>query len=184
MLPSRPTGAVNEQGMTILRRFLIAFGAAAIVACAPVNSPAETPPVNSNVEIILTRSVCFGFCPDYTVTISGDGQVRYEGRRFVNAVGTRTATVPREDVARLLQRFDAVGFDRLNDAYRGRMTDLPTYTVTLVRNGHRKTVVDYGGVDAGMPRTVRDLQQEIDRVAQTAQWVLRDGQPVRERPEP
>ena len=64
------------------------------------------------------------------------------------------------------------------------MTDLPTYTVTLVRNGRRKTLVDYGGVSAGMPREVRDLQQEIDRVAQTAQWVLRDGQPVRERPEP
>lgn len=170
--------------MTVLRRFLIASGAAAIVACAPVNSPAETPPVNDNVEITLTRSVCFGSCPDYTVTINGDGDVRYEGRRFVNVVGARTATIPREDVARLLQRFDAVGFDRLSDSYRGQMTDLPTYTVTLVRNGRRKTLVDYGGVSAGMPREVRDLQQEIDRVAQTAQWVLRDGQPVRERPEP
>lgn len=170
--------------MTVLRRFLIAFGAGALVACAPVNSPAETPPVTSNVEITLTRSVCFGSCPDYTVTVTGDGQVRYEGRRFVNVVGTRTATVPREDVARLLQRFDQIGFERLNESYRGRMTDLPTYTVTLARNGRRKTVVDYGGVDAGMPREMRDLQQEIDRVAQTAQWVLRDGQPVRERPEP
>jgi hypothetical protein len=169
--------------MTILRRFLIAFGAAAAVACAPVDTPAETPPVNSNVEITLTRSVCYGFCPDYTVTVTGDGQVRYEGRRFVNAVGARAATVPREDVAGLLQRFDQVGFERLNNEYRGRMTDLPTYTVTLVRNGQRKTVLDYGGVDAGMPREVRDLQREIDRVAQTAQWVLRDGQPVREQPE-
>jgi hypothetical protein len=34
-----------------------------------------------------------------------------------------------------------------------------------------------------MPRTVRDLQAEIDRVAGTAQWVLRDGQPVRDRPQ-
>jgi hypothetical protein len=30
---------------------------------------------------------------------------------------------------------------------------------------------------------VRDLEDEIDRVANTARWVLRDGQPVRERPE-
>ena len=36
----------------------------------------------------------------------------------------------------------------------------------------------------GMPRAVRDLQAEIDRVAGTAQWVLRDGQPVRDRPQP
>ncbi len=170
--------------MTILRRFLIAFGAAAVVACAPVDTPAETPPVNSNVEIRLTRGVCFGFCPDYTVTINGEGQVRYEGRRFVNAVGERTATIPREDVARLVARFDEIGFDRLRDAYRGQMTDLPTYTVTLIRNGQTKSVVDYAGVSAGMPQAVRDLEGEIDRVAGTAQWILRDGQPVRDRPQP
>jgi hypothetical protein len=35
-----------------------------------------------------------------------------------------------------------------------------------------------------MPQAVRELQAEIDRVAGTAQWVLRDGEPVRDRPEP
>lgn len=136
----------------------------------------------SNVEIRLVRGVCFGFCPDYTVTISGDGQVRYEGRRFVNAVGARTATIPGADVARLVQRFDEIGFDQLRDSYRAEVTDLPTYTVALTRNGRTKTVVDYGGTGVGMPASVRQLQDEIDRVAGTAQWVLRDGQPVRERP--
>lgn len=138
----------------------------------------------SNVEISLTRSVCFGFCPAYTVTISGDGQVRYEGRRFVNVVGEQTATIPREDVAQLLRRFDEVGFNNLRDVYRAEVSDLPTYTVSLTRDGQTKTVVDFGGVSAGMPQSIRDLQREIDRVAGTAQWVLRDGQPVRERPEP
>lgn len=138
----------------------------------------------NDVEITLTRGVCFGFCPDYTVTINGDGRVRYEGRRFVNVVGERTATIPREDVANLVRRFDEIGFDRLRDAYRAQVTDLPTYRVSITREGRTKTVVDYGGPSAGMPRSVRDLQDEIDRVAQTAQWVLRDGQPVRERPQP
>lgn len=137
-----------------------------------------------SVEIRLTRGVCFGFCPDYTVAITGEGEVRYEGRRFVNAVGERTATIPREDVARLVERFDEIGFDNLEDAYRGQMTDLPTYTISITRNGRTKTVVDYGGVSAGMPAAVRELEVEIDRVAGTAQWVLRDGQPVRDRPEP
>lgn len=166
------------------RRYFLAFlGAAALIACAPVAAPAETPSM-SNVEIRLTRGVCFGFCPDYTVTISGSGEVHYEGRRFVNVVGERTATIPEEDVAQLLRRFDDVGFNRLDDAYRAQVSDLPTYTVSLTRNGQTKTVVDFGGVDAGMPREIRDLQREIDRVAGTAEWVLRDGQPVRDRPEP
>ena len=166
------------------RRFFVAFlGAVALIACAPVATPAETPSM-SNVEIRLTRGVCFGSCPDYTVTVNSDGQVRYEGRRFVNVVGERTATISRDDVAALVARFDEVGFTNLRDAYRAPVSDLPTYTVALTRNGQTKTVVDFGGVDMVMTREIRDLQREIDRVAGTAQWVLRDGQPVRERPEP
>jgi hypothetical protein len=168
--------------MTSVRTFVAGLAALVMTACAQAPAHSETP--MQNVEITLTRGVCYGFCPDYTVTITGDGQVRYEGRRFVNAVGVRTATIPREDVARLLARFDEIGFDQLRDSYRANVTDLPTYTVALTRNGRTKAVVDYGGPGAGMPRSVRDLQAEIDRVAGTAQWVLRDGQPVREPPQP
>ena len=163
-----------------VRRFLLAvLGALALSACAPVESPAAEGPMT----ITLTRSMCFGFCPAYRVTIREDGQVTYVGERFVNVVGERRATIPGADVERLLRRFDDTHFDELRDEYRAQVTDLPTYTITLERNGRSKTVVDYGGLSAGMPRAVRDLQDEIDRVANTGQWVLRDGQPVRGEPE-
>ena len=163
-----------------VRRFILAVvGALAFSACAPVETPAAEGPVT----ITLTRSMCFGFCPAYRVTIASDGEVTYVGERFVNAVGERSATIPRADVERLLRRFDEVGFDQLRDAYRAEMTDLPTFTITLERGGRSKTVVDYGGLSAGMPRAVRDLQDEIDRVANTGQWVLRNGQPVRGEPD-
>lgn len=135
------------------------------------------------MRITLSRSACFGFCPVYRVTITDDGEVTYVGERFVNVTGERRATIPRADVERLLRRFDEVGFEQLRDSYRAAVTDLPTYTVTLERNGRTKTVSDYGGVSAGMPRAVRDLQDEIDRVANTGQWVLRDGQLVGGQPE-
>ena len=137
-----------------------------------------------DVEIRLARGACFGFCPVYNVTITGEGAVRYEGQAHVAVVGVRTATIQPADVARLVARFDEVGFDRLQDAYRGQATDLPTFTVSITRDGHTKTVVDYGGVSAGLPRAVRDLENEIDRVAGTSQWVLRNGQPVHDRPQP
>jgi hypothetical protein len=156
------------------------LGTLAMSACAPVDASV---PSAGPVEITLTRTVCFGFCPAYTVSITGDGQVTYTGRSFVNVVGEQHATIAPEAVRGLLRRFDAVHFEALNDAYRANVTDLPTMTVSLTRNGHRKVVVDYGGLSAGMPEAVRDLQAEIDRVAGTSRWVLRDGQPVRTRPE-
>jgi Domain of unknown function (DUF6438) len=165
----------------MIRRFILAcFYALALSSCAPVETPAQEGPV----MITLTRTACFGFCPAYRVSISGDGQVTYVGEAFVNVVGERRATIPREDVQRLLRRFDDINFGQLQDAYRAHVTDLPTFTVTLERNGGRKTVADYGGLSAGMPRAMRELQDEIDRVANTGQWVLRDGQPVRTPPEP
>ncbi len=162
--------------MNLRRGLLGFFAAAALAACAASGAPPSEP---GPVRITLERSVCFGFCPDYTVTINGDGQVTYEGRRFVTVAGRQTATIPAADVQRLLARFDAVGFDALRDEYRAHVTDLPTYTITLERDGQTKRVLDYGGVSAGMPEAVRDLQDEIDRTANTARWVLRDGQPVR-----
>lgn len=161
--------------MTLRRFILVCFCALALSSCASVETPAQGGPVT----ITLTRSVCFGFCPAYRVTIAADGQVVYVGERFVNVVGERRAIIPREEVQRLVRRFDEIGFDQLRDSYRAQVTDLPTYTVTLERNGRRKTVTDYGGLSAGMPQAVRDLQDEIDRVANTGPWVLRDGQPVR-----
>ena len=168
--------------MRNVRSLVALFAALLFVSCAPVEAPAQ-PTDASPVVITLSRTVCFGFCPDYTVTITGEGQVRYVGRHFVNVVGERTATIPAADVQGLLARFDEIGFEQLQDAYRAPVTDLPTITILLERGGRRKVVADYGGVSAGMPRAVRDLQAEIDRVAGTAQWVLRDGQPVQTRPE-
>jgi hypothetical protein len=165
--------------MNIRRALVIFLGAIALASCAPVETPAEEGPV----VITLQRTVCFGFCPAYTVRITGEGDVTYVGERFVDAVGERHATIPRADVQRLLHRFEEIGFTELRDEYRAHVTDLPTFTVTLERNGRTKRVLDYGGISAGMPAAVRDLQDEIDRVANTAQWVLRDGEPVRDRPE-
>src|SRR5262249_34583239 len=137
-------------------------------------------PTSEPVEIVLERTPCFGFCPDYTVTITGGGEVTYVGRRFVNVRGEQHAQIAAADVRRLLARFDAIGFNDLRDEYRAHVTDLPTTTIRLTRGGHTKSVLDYGGTGAGMPESVRALQEEIDRVAGATQWVLRDGQPVRQ----
>ncbi|MFZ2028691.1 MAG: DUF6438 domain-containing protein [Vitreimonas sp.] len=159
-----------------LAHVLIGFiGAFVLSACTTDAAPSDTGPAT----ITLTRTVCFGFCPAYTVVISGDGQVTYTGRNFVNVTGEQHATISPEAVQGLLRRFDAAHFESLNDAYRSNVSDLPTYTIVLERNGRSKTVVDYAGLSAGMPQAVRELQDEIDRVAGTARWVLRDGQPVR-----
>jgi len=110
-------------------------------------------------------------CPSYTVSIDGAGNVTYNGLRFVGTTGEQHEKASREDVQALLSAFDAVHFESLQDAYRAHVTDLPSTIVTLTRNGHTKRVVDYAGTSVGMPEAVREIEQQIDRVANTAQWV-------------
>jgi hypothetical protein len=150
------------------------MGALALAAGLAACETATAPAADASTRITLTRSPCFGFCPDYDVSIMGDGQVAYTGRRFVGATGERHGVIPVSEVGALLAKFDAAHFDALQNSYRANVSDLPTYRVTLERDGHTKTVEDYGGLGAGMPHAVQDLEDEIDRVANTASWVRRD----------
>jgi hypothetical protein len=51
------------------------------------------------------------------------------------------------------------------------VTDSPTYIVTI-DTGHRaKSVIDYVGLDVGMPRAEKDLEDAIDEVAGTRRWI-------------
>ena len=120
-----------------------------------------------DVVITMQRTVCFGTCPAYTVTITGDGRVEYEGKQFVRVTGRATTTIPSADVAALVEAFEKAGYFNLNDRYTANITDQPT-TTTSIRIGERfKQVIDYYGA----PQVLKDLERQIDKVARTAQWV-------------
>lgn len=140
-------------------------GPKAATATAPSSASDE------QVVIKLERSMCFGQCPSYTVTIHGDGSVVYVGRDYVHVKGEQHGTAQRADVARLVDMFERAHFFDLKDQYSAMITDNPTYSVTYERNGRSKTVEDYVGQEAGMPQAVTDIEQEIDRVAHTEKWV-------------
>jgi len=179
------------------RHGLLIASTMALVVCAMLSATAHAldslPADPSNTTISLTRSACYGTCPNYTVVIHGDGQVRFSTdlepvsgvdalhRQFAQSrgvlvAGTHEDRVPAQSVAALLAQFQRVGFWQLQDRYAARVTDNPTQIITLEVGGRRKQVVDYVGTEAGMPQSVRDLEDAIDRVADTARWV--DGTPA------
>lgn len=140
------------------------------------------------VAIILERSACYGSCPAYRLTIHGDGRVYFTtGTKPVDAVdavhrqfarssgvlvqGTHEDRVSPEAVGALVKQFEAVDFWHLSDKYRSHVTDMPTNIVTLVVGDRKKTVIDYDGVEAGMPPAVQGLEDAIDRIAGVNRWV-------------
>jgi ankyrin repeat protein len=125
----------------------------------------------SAVAIRLSRSGCYGFCPAYSVTIHGDGSVVYAGNRFVSIAGTHDARISAADFAALLERFRKANFFALNENYASAVTDNPRYYLSISLPGRTKIVWDYVGGRVGMPAVIAELEDAVDRAADSARWV-------------
>ncbi len=124
----------------------------------------------------MERSVCYGLCPAYAVEIGADGAVEYEGKSFVSVRGHATSRVSHAATAALESRFEQAGFFRLewSDPCTEVSTDSPTTTLTFVHAGRKRTIGDYRG-NGCMPKVLRELEDEVDRVVGTARWVACDA---------
>jgi hypothetical protein len=131
----------------------------------------------SAVRIILERLGCYGECPSYRVELRGDGSSTFFGYSFVRAVGEHHDTVNREEFARLVQLFRQADLFSLENAYTSPVVDMSTDRITLIIGSQQKIVVDYEGLSVGMPLVVSQLEDEIDRVGRTQQWIERREPP-------
>jgi len=123
----------------------------------------------AGVKVTLERTACFGSCSPYRVQIDGDGTVVFNG-----TAGERRSRISREALLDLLEVFRKANYFSLDRAYRLGATDLPTYTTSIVIDGHSMSVCDYAGLQVGMPASVRDVEDAIDEAAGTRDWLRPD----------
>jgi len=130
---------------------------------------ANVPALSTSESAIITidRTVCFGSCPDYSLTIYGNGTVIYDGRNFVAITGRQTSTIPQEDVRELIRSFYSIGYFSLIDEYVDQVTDLPTTTTSITIGGQFKQVINYYGA----PESLRQLENKIDETANSGIWI-------------
>jgi len=132
-----------------------------------------------NDLITLERTVCFGSCPSYRVTISQDGTVTFEGRRFVKTTGTVTEQVSPDKFQQLVDEFEGIKYFSLQDRYTQRadgcttfMTDMPSANTSLSLNGRVKTVAHYFGCRGPeIIPALTALERKIDEIAGTEKWI-------------
>src|SRR6185437_736293 len=128
----------------------------------------------ATLKIKLERTACFGTCPAYSVEVSGDGTVRYQGNYFVAVTGKHTGSIRVEAVRSLYDAFVRANFFWTLDEYRANITDLPDTRISISFDGRTKGVIDYAGQSVGMPNEIYDLEKAIDTAAETKKWVKGD----------
>ena len=131
-----------------------------------------------DVLITIERTPCFGTCPVYTLSMTGEGIVTFNGARFTRVTGQAADTVSADSVAALVKEIRAAGYFSLQEKYTPEAasacglyhTDAPSVTTSVKIDAQSKTIVHYHGCN-GAPPALRKIEDSIDRIANTKQWL-------------
>jgi hypothetical protein len=160
-----------------------------------VSSTYSQEAIPKDLEITLERTMCFGWCPAYTLTIAANGTVNFTptGNYSVRGDGSvptfpLTGTVTLNQLKVLIAEFEKIHFYSLRNRY-GRKgssgggpscphyaTDNPGAYITIVISGRRKTVSHYLGCEGS--KVLDDLvtlEEKIDEMAGTTRWTSQFG---------
>ncbi|HBB94821.1 MAG TPA: acetamidase [Blastocatellia bacterium] len=129
--------------------------------------------------ITLERTVCFGTCPAYRVTISSDGAVTFEGRQYTKTKGTGSGHISTADFRKLVSEFEKIDYFSLPDRYAPGtkecprvVTDMPSADTSIRLKGKSKSVAHYYGCgNSGVLGKLTALETKIDEVTGTQKWI-------------
>lgn len=128
--------------------------------------------------ITLKRTVCFGSCPIYELTIYSDGRVEYVGKRFVRKVGKATGKISREQLQELVMEFTNIYYFNLPASIEPgsrhcsqSATDHPSAITSLTWRGKSHSVNHYHGCrGSNTLELLRKLEDKIDEAVNVKQW--------------
>ena len=135
----------------------------------------------TSVEIKLERTSCYGWCPVYSLTLSGDGTGTYSGRKYVASIGEVSFVVSSDDLCWLLQLFDDVDFFSIDHGPHN-IKDIGSEVITLTIGARTRQFVNRwsrSSTDAGdaqFHQGISDLASAIDNVANVEQWIGGEGE--------
>lgn len=135
--------------------------------------------IPSDTVMTLTRTACFGACPVYELTISADGTVVFEGKRFVGTEGTAKSQLGKAELLELIKEFERINYFLLDDAYtQGSKgcpqvaTDSPSAITSITINGKYKSVHHYYGCSGAKAlEDLTRLERRIDEITGSKKWV-------------
>jgi hypothetical protein len=129
--------------------------------------------IDRDTRVTLERTECYGNCPVYALSISGDGMVAYFGKVDVNLKGPASRQVSTSDVQALVDQMLEAEYFNLSvpeDCPAGMASDGPSATTSLTLHG-RTHIVDHYSGNLCAPAGLRPLEDAIDILADSAAWI-------------
>ncbi len=118
-------------------------------------------------SIKLSRGVCFGECPAYSVTLRSDGSASWNGEAFTERIGSFGGNVDANDFEQMTAFIDRAGFWYWAPEFTEPITDGPTYTLTARADEVTKSVTQYVTND---PPDFWVIAELIDHISERISW--------------
>jgi ankyrin repeat protein len=126
---------------------------------------------NSVVIKVSRRGTMIQF--GYEVEMHGDGTILFTGEPGVVFEGKHRCSVAPEKVKSLVDFMRSKDYFSFSDKYFAQnVMDGDIHETSIAFDDQRKSVSNYMGSYAGMPGTVIEVENEIDRVAGSMRWIV------------
>jgi hypothetical protein len=141
---------------------------------SPNKSFTKMESVSSDTIVKMERTVCFGTCPSYTLSIQKNGRVTFYGKEFVEHKGMATGQIPQDSLDKLIQKIkESHFFETPSDPEcESRYTDMPSVYLTIRLDDDEHSVAHYHGCKGFMYETeLYELEEAVDSIAGTKKWI-------------
>lgn len=122
----------------------------------------------------MERTVCFGTCPSYTLSILEDGKITFHGREFVAHEGEATGMMTQEKLDQLKRTIRESHFMDIasNPECESRYTDHPSVFLTIRLDDKKHRINHYQGCKGFQyEEELYDLEEAIDSLSGTEKWI-------------
>ena len=122
--------------------------------------------VPETASMVFSRTVCYGTCPVYTMTITGNGLATFEGERFTDKIGTFTKQFSEVETKTLFEDLATYSWTAFKDEYPASVSDLPSTVFQFTYKGTNKKVI----VSGEHPSSLDVLEDKLSKIAESDGW--------------
>lgn len=105
--------------------------------------------------ISLSRGSCKGRCPVYSIIITENKEVVYQGVKNTTVTGNKSIQLTKSQYKELIQSFKDSGFEKLKENYLSGTRDLPKMEISYMN----KTVIYH---KKNAPEILIELAKKVD----------------------
>ncbi|MFT5513707.1 MAG: hypothetical protein ACI8SE_002116 [Bacteroidia bacterium] len=144
------------------RLSVILLGVSLLTASACKNRN-QVPEIAS---VVFSRTVCYGTCPVYTMTITGNGLATFEGERFTDKIGSFTKQFSEVEAKTLFEDLATYSWAAFKDEYPASVSDLPSTVFQFTYKDTNKKVI----VSGEHPSALDVLEHRLSKIAESDGW--------------